>query len=362
MAELNIAIVGAGLMGRLLAWDRARKGDRITLFDRGSRSGTDSAGLTAAAMIAPGTEAVVKDQAVFSLGETSLYKWHSLLEILQNDTGESVYFNTQGTLVVAHADDVSLWNGFRLMAEQRPGESSFKRIGNSEIQELEPELGDRFKDALLFPEEGVIGNGELFSTLELAIDRFNVGWNQNYPVNSPQSLTGYDFVFDTRGMGAGVDHADLRGVRGEVIRVCAPEVGLRRPVRLLHPRYPIYIAPHGGNEFVVGATEIESDATHPVTVRSALELLSALYTVHPGFGEAEILSLQVNCRPAYPDNLPRIRIDKNVIAINGLYRHGYLFAPTLLDIVNGLIDGEQGDEFPWLVEYSNFSEQLSAHG
>ena len=52
---------------------------------------------------------------------------------------------------------------------------------------------------------------------------------------------------------------------------------LRRPVRLLHPRFPIYVVPWSGNRFMVGATQIESEADGPVTLRSALELLGAAY-------------------------------------------------------------------------------------
>ena len=78
---------------------------------------------------------------------------------------------------------------------------------------------------------------------------------------------------------------------------------------------------------------------HDVTVRSALELLSALYIVHSGFAEAQILSMEANCRPAYPDNMPRVRVCGRIISVNGLYRHGYLFAPALLADVQNYING-----------------------
>ena len=69
-----------------------------------------------------------------------------------------------------------------------------------------------------------------------------------------------------------------------MIRLHAPEVSLRRPVRLMHPRYPLYIAPKPDHVFVIGATEIESEDTSPASVRSTLELLSAAYSLHSGFG------------------------------------------------------------------------------
>jgi glycine oxidase len=80
---------------------------------------------------------------------------------------------------------------------------------------------------------------------------------------------------------------------------------------------------------MVGATMIESDERNRPTVRSMLELLSAAYALHPAFGEAEIIEIGVDARPAFPDNLPRIRRDGRTIRINGMYRHGYLAAPAV---------------------------------
>jgi glycine oxidase len=130
-------------------------------------------------------------------------------------------------------------------------------------------------------------------------------------------------------------------VRGEVIRLHAPDVALTRPVRLIHPRYPIYIAPKPGQVFVVGATEIETDDLSPASVRSTLELLSAAYSVHAGFGEARLLEVAAQARPTLPDNLPALRqLGPRTLQVNGLYRHGFLIAPALLDATLALLHGE----------------------
>jgi glycine oxidase len=153
----------------------------------------------------------------------------------------------------------------------------------------------------------------------------------------------FDWVIDCRGLGAkeswkqvGDASKNLRGVRGEVIRLHAPEVKLRRPTRLIHPRYPIYIAPKEDDVYVVGATEIESEDLSAMSVRSAMELLSAVYTVHSGFAEARILEMATQCRPTLKDNLPEISIDQktnqaDLMLINGLYRHGFMISPAILD-------------------------------
>ena len=96
----------------------------------------------------------------------------------------------------------------------------------------------------------------------------------------------------------------------------------------------------------MGATEIESDDLSEMSVRSAMELLSAVYTVHSGFAEARILEMATQCRPTLQDNLPAIRIQKDkglsdLIMINGLYRHGFMIAPAVLDCALEVL--ERGD-------------------
>ncbi|HYP70028.1 MAG TPA: FAD-dependent oxidoreductase, partial [Variovorax sp.] len=141
------------------------------------------------------------------------------------------------------------------------------------------------------------------------------------------------------GLGAKPQWRALRGVRGEVIRVHAPEVKLTRPTRLVHPRYPLYIAPKPGDVYVIGATEIEAEDMSPASVRSTLELLSAAYAVHSGFAEARIVEIATQCRPTLPDNLPDVQQPQpRVLQVNGLYRHGFMIAPAVLDIVLDLLE------------------------
>jgi len=104
------------------------------------------------------------------------------------------------------------------------------------------------------------------------------------------------------------------------------------------------VIPRGGNRFMLGATSIEAE-DNGVSVRSALELLGAAYAVHPAFAEARIVEFGSGLRPAFPDNLPRIAVHHQRIAVNGLYRHGFLLAPALAELTvgyvqRGLIDNE----------------------
>jgi glycine oxidase len=146
-----------------------------------------------------------------------------------------------------------------------------------------------------------------------------------------------DLTFDCRGLAARDTLQDLRGVKGEMLVLRCPDLTLSRPVRLLHPRIPLYVVPRGDGVYMLGATVIESSERTRVTARSLLEMLSAAYALHPAFGEAEVLEIGVDARPAFPDNLPRIRRHGATIGVNGLYRHGFLLAPALARMAADLV-------------------------
>ena len=103
-------------------------------------------------------------------------------------------------------------------------------------------------------------------------------------------------MIDCRGLSARDKFPDLRGVKGEMVIVETDEIVLSRPVRLIHPRWPLYVIPRANNQFMIGATAIERE-DDGVSVRSALELLSAAYAVHPAFGEARIVEIGSGLAP-----------------------------------------------------------------
>jgi glycine oxidase len=107
----------------------------------------------------------------------------------------------------------------------------------------------------------------------------------------------------------------------------------------LHPRYPVYIVPRAEGRLVVGATSIESNDRSTVSVRGALELLTSAYSVLPALAEARILEFNAQVRPALPDNVPGLQFDRprKILYINGLYRHGFLLTPTIVEEVLALL-------------------------
>jgi len=350
MPVAHVAIAGAGLAGRLLAWRCLRAGKRVSLFDAAARDDQRSAAMTAAAMLSPLAELAVADADVFALAQRSMALWPAWIAELVEDSGRSVYFRQQGTLVVAHAPDAPMLTRFtqvlqhKLPADQR---ARLRHVDAAELALLEPTLAGRFGGGVFLEGEGQLANDELMAALAIALDRRGVRWVERCAVESvrPQGLftaqgvVDADLTIDTRGVGARADWPALRGVRGEVITVECAGVTLHRPVRLMHPRYQLYIAPRPNQRFVVGATELESEDAGPTTLRSMLELGSALYSLHPAFGEARVIRIAAALRPTLDDNCPALVQREGVWHLNGLYRHGFLCAPALVDRLARDING-----------------------
>ena len=326
----QISILGGGLTGRLMALLLARQGHCIQLYEQGGKDGNLSAAFVAAAMLAPMAEAVDATPLVLQLGYQSLDLWKQIMPMLP----EKVFMQFSGSLIVWHAQDGDISHRFaQQLRRGNGGKEVWQNWNGDDIATNEPQLGGRFTQGFYLPTEGQLDNRQTLMALSNAIEEAGVKCHWNTAV-SLTDITA-DWLIDCRGFGAKTDwnsgKSQLRGIRGEVARVYAPEITLNRPTRLLHPRYPLYIAPKENHIFVIGATQIESEDESPVSVRSGLELMSSLYAVTPAFGEARILELATNLRPTLDHHDPEIRVDthKKILSINGLFRHGFMIAPAV---------------------------------
>jgi glycine oxidase len=345
MTPPDIAIVGGGLIGRCLAWRAARCGVRVALYDSASSQGKNSAAWMAAGMIAPITEAIDADAQIASIGNHSLGLWPQWLAELPIP----VFYRHNGTVLLWHREHAAEASRAQSMLASRQPQSCVECLENSQLAELEPEIGARFSQALYVPGEAQIDNRELLKAVGVALEDVCVECHWETPIedgNFPQA----GIVVDCRGMGAKGDLDDLRGVRGEIMRLQAPEIELSHMLRLLHPRYPVYIVPRAEGNLVVGATSIESEDRSPASVRGVLELLTSAYSMLPALAEARILEFNTQVRPALPDNLPTLQFDREqrVLHINGLYRHGFLLTPTIVEEVLGLLSGRRSGRWPCL--------------
>ena len=347
----DITVIGGGLLGRSLAWRAARVGARVAIYDAAGREGEGSAAWVAAGMIAPTSEAIDSDPRIGPMGQRSLALWPRWLAELPI----SVFYRDAGTLFLWHREDAGEALRIQRVLASRHSRTQVQLIEGPCINELEPALDRRFSRALHIPGETQIDNREFLKAVAAALDEQRVECHWHSPVVDGE-LPEAGIVVDCRGMGAKHDWPRLRGVRGEIIRLHAPEIELRHMLRLLHPRYPVYIVPRSEGRLVVGATTIESNDLSPVSVRGVLELLTSAYSVLPALAEARILEFNTQVRPCLPDNLPSLRFDRgrNVLSINGLYRHGFLLTPAVVEEVLSVLALQQsGTPANWLDRHEN---------
>ncbi|MGJ8544154.1 MAG: FAD-dependent oxidoreductase [Sulfitobacter sp.] len=315
----RITLIGAGVAGLCCARALMDQGAQVRIIDRAATLGPQACSWWAGGMLAPFCEGESAEEPVVRLGQEAADWWQAKTGAVQRG----------GSLVISPARDRAELSRF---ARRTQGHRS---LSADEIAALEPDLGTRFSSALYFESEAHLAPRTALAALRAGLLRDGAVFEQAEA--DPEQEAERGLTVDCRGFRARDQIADLRGVKGEMLVLSCPEVTLNRPIRLLHPRVPLYIVPRGDGVFMLGATMVEARAGGHITARALLELLSAAYALHPAFGEAEVIEIGVDARPAFADNLPRLRRRGNLIRANGLYRHGFLLAPALARMLAEMI-------------------------
>ncbi|WP_159712797.1 glycine oxidase ThiO [Geminicoccus flavidas] len=321
---MRVLVTGAGVAGLTAAHAFAERGCTVRIVEQGEALGAASCSRFAGGMLAPWCERESAEERVAELGQEALAYWPKVHPATLR----------HGSLVVAPRRDERELDRFdRRTARHR-------LLDADGLAELEPDLAGRFGRALFFPDEAHLDPRAALPSLAGRLEAMGVPIRFGTEVTEPPS--DIDLTVDCRGLAAGDLLPDLRGVKGEMLILRCPDVQLSRPVRMLHPRFPLYIVPRRNGLFMVGATMIESAERARVTARSVVELLNAAYTLHPAFGEAELVEIGADARPAFPNNLPRVRREGGRLFLNGLYRHGFLLSPALARIAaEFVLEGKQ---------------------
>ncbi|MGR3462163.1 MAG: FAD-dependent oxidoreductase [Roseovarius sp.] len=309
-----ITIRGAGIVGLCVATELMARGVHVTLRDPAPEPGAHGCSWWAGGMLAPFCEGMTAEEPVVRLGQQAADWWEA----------QGVEVVRRGSLVVTLQRDRRELDQF---ARRTTGH---RLVRGEDLAMLEPHLADRHDRALYFEDEAHIDPRAALMHLRKRLQQAGARFEQTDA--APDGP-----VIDCRGLAAQDSLSDLRGVKGEMVVLHSRDVSLNRPIRLLHPRFPLYIVPRGDGVFMLGATQIESEERWRASARSVMELLSAAYALHPAFGEAEVMEIGADARPAFPDNMPRITCKGGAIHVNGLFRHGFLLSPAVARMTAGLV-------------------------
>jgi glycine oxidase len=314
----DVTIIGAGVMGLCAAYTACKVGLTPRLIDRNSAPGPHGCSWWAGGMLAPFCEGAVAEPAIVAHGQAAAAFWAEVTDVTH-----------RGSLVLALQRDRAELERF-----------ARRTCGHRWVDDpaaLDPDL-TQHKGALFFEAEAHLDPRRALTGLVDALAGHGVHIERTEA--TPEDMDGP--VIDARGMAAALP--DLRAVRGEMVVLRAPDITLSRPIRLLHPRHPLYIVPRPGGLFMLGATQLESSDRRGISARALLELLSAAYALDPRFAAAELVETGADLRPAFPDNVPRVTVRGRVLHLNGLFRHGYLMAPALArQATDYLTKGIKGD-------------------
>lgn len=318
-AMADVTVLGAGVAGLWAAFALSQAGLSVRLIDRHGGPGPHGCSWWAGGMLAPCCEGAVAEAPVVRHGQGAAAAWGQVTAVVQ-----------RGSLVVALARDRGELDRFARRTEGH-------RPVTQELAMLEPDLPGLGR-ALFYPAEAHLDPRRALADLRAALAARGVAVETAEA--GPEDIAGP--VIDARGLAAGLP--GVRGVRGEMAVLCAPDIRLTRPLRLLHPRHPLYVVPRARGLYMLGATQIESADRRGVSARSLMELLGAAYALDPRFAEAELVETGADLRPAFADNVPRGVVRGRVVHLNGLFRHGYLMAPALArQAADWITTGIKGD-------------------
>lgn len=350
---LDVVVIGGGVIGCAAARALALRGLRTAIVERGG-SGRN-ASWAAAGMLSPLAEAD-RAGAFLDLLRASRRLYPSFVRELEEESGASVAYRDEGTLLVA-LDDSDEERLRRRYAWQRDAGLPVEWMEGEAARRLEPGLSERTRSALRFAEDHQVDNRLLYAALERAAERAGVDVRQAEAVR----------LVTEEGRAAGVMLGGGEEVRAAWVVVAAGAwsgglQGLPReiPVRPVHgellaleavgqslrhvldsPR--VYLVPRLDGRVIVGATMEEVGFERRVTAGGMNRLLGAAMELVPELGGAAVVETWSGHRPGTPDGRPILGPDPdvpNLVYATGHYRNGILLTPITAEIVEDIIVGE----------------------
>jgi glycine oxidase len=364
----DVVIVGAGLIGCGIAYELAKRGAMVTVYDRAEPA--RAASWAGAGMLAPYSEEVA-DPALLALCDASLRAYPAFVDDLRERTGVDAHLRHEGTLHVAYDDPSAAARRAQCTAFRRNGADA-SVLDRDATLAREPMLGGHVRGAVYVANEAHVDNRRLGRALVAACTDAGVRFERTTGVTLESDArrvrgirTEHGFaatgtVVNAAGAWAGElagvpDGARIavRPVAGEMLALAVPKGFTRGLVWSQH----VYLVPRDDGRLLIGATSLERDFDVRVTARGVQSLLEVALRIAPVLGTFALVETWAGLRPASHDGRPylgRTAIDGYFVAA-GHYRNGILLTPVTAQALAAVISGE-----PPPVELSAFDPQRGA--
>ena len=379
-SRVDVAVVGAGIIGLGIAWSLVCAGRSVCIIDRDPAMGATRA---AAGMLAPVSEYHYQEEELLELTLRSARLYPDFARTLAEGGRETGYRCTETLLVGVDSGDRQALRD--LYEKQLSYELPVRPMTIRELRAQEPLLSPRLSAGYRVADDRQVDPRILAaSLLDALADPASHAGNTSFerrpakrllhehPDDSSSRVVGIQFddgdaigadeVIVANGLAAGDLHGiprglslPLRPVFGDIIRITVPEnlrPLLNATVRATVHGNPVYIVPRSDGTAVIGATQRET-GTSRVSARGIFELLRDAQEVLPAVAEADIAEVMARARPATPDNKPllgRVRHPDGsyiagLIIATGFFRHGVLLTPVAADICQRLVDGTNDSQW-----------------
>jgi glycine oxidase len=345
MKTFDVAIAGGGLIGGAIAFELARVGLQVALFDRhelGEGSSSAAAGILSPAPENAGMISIVP------LGRASLQLYPEFVATVEELSGQSAGYRARGTLEALFSTDareklstiIALHHGLGLKAEP---------VSAADAREMEPALSSEVEAAVFRPDEACVDNRALTKAVLTAAERSGV---QTFAGSNVQSIAKngrrcVGFVVDgekvqsrwtviaagccSAEIEGAAQYAPVRPAKGQMIALRAKDLSIERVLWSDH----VYLVPRNDGKILAGATVEYVGFDKNVTLGAVQKIITAALQLAPALAEAQIVETWAGLRPDAPDHLPIIGptdLDGLLIA-TGHFRSGILLAPITAQLI-----------------------------